>query len=64
MTWKQQFFSLIVLLLRSSLYHLESTESIFAHRLGRPEGKANADSFVVRYVFFEMFANIRDYTFR
>ena len=38
-------------LLRSSLYHPESTESILAHRLGRPEGKANADSFVFRYVF-------------
>ena len=30
------------------------------NRLGRPEGKANADSFVVGYVFCEMFANIRD----
>ena len=42
-------FFFIVLLLRSSLYHPDSTEIIFAHRLGRPEGKANADSFVVRY---------------
>ena len=47
-TWKLQFF--IVLLLQSSLYHLESAESIVSHRLGRPEGKANADSFDVRYV--------------
>ena len=38
-------------LLRSSLYHPDSTEFVFAHRLGRPEGKANADSFVFRYVF-------------
>ena len=37
-------------LLRSSLYDLESTKSTFALRLGRPEGKANADSFIARYV--------------